>query len=404
MALEEPDGGVEVAAPGADSLADDEDARIARHLLAEALAGRLGERQLAHQRASPGSAYTCRVALAGSGHGLASANSAASFTSAATSWSMRSRSDGRGSARLEQPVPPARDRAALPPRVDLLARAVARVAHPLGVRSGAVGEAFEQRRPVAAPRPPHRLAGGFVDGEDVVAVQPDARQPVGRAPGRDVRIARHRLEGHLGRVEVVLADEQDRQAPDGGQVEALVERAVVDGAVAEERDAHAVGPEEAVAVAGPGGHQDAGPDDPARPQEADLGREEVHAAAPAARAAGGAPEQLGHELARRDALRQRVAVTAVGAEHRVVRPEVGGDAGRDRLLADVGVAGALDQAAGVGARQRLLGPPDHDHPPVERQGPLAREIRNRLAHCGHRGPFGRRRVTAPWARACCRPR
>ena len=290
------------------------------------------------------------------------------------------------------------------PRLDLVARAVAGVAHPFGVRAGAVGEALEQRRSVAAPRPPHRLAGGLVDGEDVVPVEPDARHAVGGPACRDVRIARHRLEGHLGRVEVVLADEQDGQAPDGRQVQALVERPVVDGAVPEERDAHAVGPEEAVAVPGAGRHQDAGPDDPARAQEADLGREEVHAAAPAARAAGGAPEELGHQLARGHPLGERVAVAAMGAQHRVVRPEVGGHADRDRLLADVGVAGAVNQPRGVRAGQRLLRPPDHDHLPVECQGPLARQARHRLAHGGHRGPFGRRLVRGPWARACCPPR
>ena len=84
---------------------------------------------------------------------------------------------------------------------------------------------------------------------------------------------------------------------------------------------------------------------------------------------GGPPEQLGHQLARRHALGQGVAVAAVGAEDHVVRAQVGAHAGRDRLLADVGVAGAVDQAACVGPGQRLLGPPDHDHLAVERRAP-----------------------------------
>ena len=57
---------------------------------------------------------------------------------------------------------------------------------------------------------------------------------------------------------------------------------------------------------------------------------------------------------RRHALGQRVAVAAVRAEDHVVRAQVGADADGDRLLADVGVAGAVDQAALVGAGQLLL--------------------------------------------------
>ena len=48
---------------------------------------------------------------------------------------------------------------------------------------------------------------------------------------------------------------------------------------------------------------------------------------------------------RRHALGQRVAVAAVRAEDDVVPPQVRTDADRDRFLADVGVAGAVDEAA-----------------------------------------------------------
>ena len=71
----------------------------------------------------------------------------------------------------------------------------------------------------------------------------------------------------------------------------------------------------------------------------------MHAAAAAVRAAGRAAEQLGDQLPRRHALGQRVAVAAVRAEDHVVGAQVGADADGDRLLADVGVAGPVDQAA-----------------------------------------------------------
>ena len=75
-----------------------------------------------------------------------------------------------------------------------------------------------------------------------------------------------------------------------------------------------------------------------------------------------------------------------------------------RLLTDVGVARAVNQPRGVRPGQRFLRPPDHDHLSIERQGLFARQPRNRLAHGGHRSPFGRRPVRGRRARPCCRPR
>src|SRR5262249_26729047 len=64
---------------------------------------------------------------------------------------------------------------------------------------------------------------------------------------------------------------------------------------------------------------------------------------------------------RRHALRQRVAVAAVGAENDVVRPQVGGHADRDRLLADVSVAGPVDEPALVRPGELLLARADQRH-------------------------------------------
>ena len=56
------------------------------------------------------------------------------------------------------------------------------------------------------------------------------------------------------------------------------------------------------------------------------------------------PNSSAISCARRHPLGQGVAVAAMGAEDDVVLAEVGADAHRDRLLADVGMAGAVDQA------------------------------------------------------------
>ena len=90
---------------------------------------------------------------------------------------------------------------------------------------------------------------------------------------------------------------------------------------------------------------------PIRPTSGD---EQVHAAAAPARNAGRPAEELGDQFARRHALGQRVAVAAVGAEDDVVGAQVRADADGDRLLADVGVAGAVDEPLRVGAGELLL--------------------------------------------------
>ncbi len=71
-----------------------------------------------------------------------------------------------------------------------------------------------------------------------------------------------------------------------------MEGAVVDSAVAEKGHCHAVALEQAEAVAGAGGLEDARADDAAGAHQADFGREQVHAAAAAAATASFAAEQL----------------------------------------------------------------------------------------------------------------
>ena len=135
--------------------------------------------------------------------------------------------------------------------------------------------------------------------------------------------------------------------------------------------------EELEAVAGAGGLEDARADDPAGAHQADLGREEVHAAAAAVRAARGPAEQLGGQRPRLNPLGQRMAVPAVGAEDDVVGTEMRADADGDRLLADVGVAGPVHQAPLVRPRQVLLAPPDRLHPPIQGQQAIGIQPRPR---------------------------
>ena len=272
------------------------------------------------------------------------------------------------------------DRVARFPVVDLVLRAVAGVAHPLGVRAGAVGAALEQGRSASRPGARDRLRGRLVDRDHIVAVDRDPGDAVGPRALGHVGVAGGVVERHLGGVHVVLADVDHRQIPDRGHVDPLVEGAVVDRAIAEEADADPVAFQQLEAVAGAGRLQDVRSDDAGGAHQADFGREEVHAAAAAARDAGRLAEELGHHLAGRHALGQRVAVAAVGAEDDVVLAQVGADADRDRLLADVGVAGAGDVPLRVGAGQSLFHPADAEHLAIEPERLLGRQVSCRGTH------------------------
>ena len=119
------------------------------------------------------------------------------------------------------------------------------------------------------------------------------------------------------------------------------------------------------AVAGAGGLKDARADDAAGAHHAGFRREQVHAAAAPVRTAGRAAEELGEQLPGRDALGQRVPVPAVRAEDDVVAAQMGTNARGNRLLADVGVAGPVNQAALVRSCQLLLAASDQDHAAIK---------------------------------------
>src|SRR6267143_3958831 len=109
-----------------------------------------------------------------------------------------------------------------------------------GVDAEAVGDALDQRRPLACARALHRLTRGRVHGEHVVPVHLDPWQAVGeRLLGDRLRV-RLLLERHRDRPLVVLADEHDGHMPDAREVERFVAIALAGGAVAEVRHHHRV--------------------------------------------------------------------------------------------------------------------------------------------------------------------
>jgi hypothetical protein len=94
---------------------------------------------------------------------------------------------------------------------------------------------------------------------------------------------------------------------------------------------------------------------------------EVHRATLATADPGGAPEELRHQRRHRRPAQQGVHVTAVCAEHEVVRLERGGEAGGDGLLPDPEVRGSLHEPLEEQVAGALLEDAALLHHPVDRE-------------------------------------
>src|SRR5512133_3840437 len=105
-----------------------------------------------------------------------------------------------------------------------------------GVRRGAVADGLDERRAVARTGARYGLARGFVHGEDVEPVHPRGGHPVADRLVRESLGPGLRLDRRRDRPAVVVAEQDERRAHDGGEVRALVERTLGGGAVPEVRD------------------------------------------------------------------------------------------------------------------------------------------------------------------------
>src|SRR5205823_459990 len=137
-----------------------------------------------------------------------------------------------------------------------------------------------------------------------------------------------------------------------GQVGALVQDALVQGAVAEEADRDLVGAPDLRRQGRAGRDAHPAADDAVGPEDAPVDVGDVHAAALALAVAGRLAEQLSHHQLDVAALGDAVAVAAVGAGDEVVLAQGGAGADPDRLFADVGVAGAAHDAFAVDLEDR----------------------------------------------------
>ena len=270
---------------------------------------------------------------------------------------------------VQQPLGERVDRVALAPLGDLLLGAVLlRVGH--RVAAEAVGDGLDEDRLAVLARAPDRLAHDRVGLEHVHAVAAQAGHAEALAAAVQVGHRRVALD-RRAHAELVVGDhEDDRQLPQGGEVERLAERALVGGAVAEHADGHLV---EALVVGGErhaGGQRQVAADDAVAAHEAVLEVEHVHRAAAAVRDALLAAEQLGHHAVGIRPAGERVAVRAVGRDQVVVVAQRAAGADDRRLLADRQVQEAADLGLRVHLARALLEAADEHH----RLQPLAGRV------------------------------
>ena len=218
----------------------------------------------------------------------------------------------------------------------------------------------------------------------------------------NVRLGLGPLEPHAHGVEVVLAHEQDRQPPQARQVQALVELALVDRAFAEEAHREGGTPLHPVAERQSHGERQTAADDGVAAVEPGLAIEKVHRAAAAATAALEPAVHLGHQHGHRDAAGDRLAVLAIGGDHRILGPDGLHDPDRDRLLAVVEVQKAPDLLRLVQLEALLLEPADADH--LLEQMEIVRVVEVDLGHRSSLSSVERSPSGSPSSRALSRRR
>src|SRR5690606_6555079 len=173
------------------------------------------------------------------------------------------------------------------------------------------------------------------------------------------------------RVLVVLDREHDRQVPQRGHVEGLVDLALVGRAIPKIGEADAAIVAVLVREGEARAERHLRADDAVPAVKRVLGAEHVHRAALALRDAGLAPGQLGHDDLGVDPVGEHVAVIAVAGDDAVLaflqcrlQPD------RDGLLADVEMAEPADQAETIELPGLLLEAADQQHLFVEVQQKL----------------------------------
>ena len=333
--------------------------------------------------------YTCSNAASRLGYGLDSAKATAASISAATSSSMPEIPPSSRTPLGEQPGPEQLDRVALAPLVDLGLIAVVLDRQPEGVVVEPVRLRLHQRGAVTPAGSRNGPGDRLVDRDHILPVHGHAGDAVARGAHRHIGHGHHDAGRAQLAVAVVLAQEHDRQRPDRGQVEALVERALVGRAVAEEAQRHPVVALQLRAERGAGRDRQARADDAGLAEAADAEVGQVHGAAQPGVDAGGLAHELGEQAVRAGALADRVPVRPVVAHHVVVVAQRHARPDDRRLLAHRGVQRAGDLAGFHLLDRGHLERPAPEHPAVHLGRHVLGKIHGNSSAAAHRhaGPW-----------------
>ena len=227
------------------------------------------------------------------------------------------------------------------------------------------GLRLDQRRTVAPAGGFDVACGRLLHREEVVAVHDLAGHPVAGRARCDVLDGAAVTPADGERELVVLADEDDRELPGGGEVHRLVGGALVRAPVAEEDDGDLVRSAQPRRERGSDADRKRRAHDPVAAEDVEGEVGDVHRAAEAAAVAGSPAEQLRHHRVQVAALGDHVPVASVMADDVVVRPQHRAHADRHGLLADAAVRGAQDLARLEELGRTLLEAADAQHLPVE---------------------------------------
>jgi hypothetical protein len=235
---------------------------------------------------------------------------------------------------------------------------------------------LDRLRPLAGASPLDRVADRLVGQERVGAV--DARAGQRPAPAHALRHARvqhlARRRGRVG-VLVVLEDEDRRHPQDAGEVQALVDVADAERALAEEGERHARLPPALEGERGTDadGHEVA--EHRHEREDVHLRLAEVHVAvAPPGRARAPA-EEVAEHVGDRDAAGVVRRLLAVERQHDVVGAEREPRSRRDPFLSAAGVHRPRDPPLSVERHDPILGEPLQQHQVEQAQPYLARDAR-----------------------------
>src|SRR5690242_6683148 len=229
----------------------------------------------------------------------------------------------------------------------------------------AIGHAFEEARTVAAAHGGDRGAGALVQLHRLMVLDQLGRNAVGVAARLQAGAGEAILHVAVDGVEVVLADEQDRQLPERGEVHALVPGALVGRALAEEADHDRLGLPHLERQRRTDRVGDAGRHHRRRAHHVHRRIDQVHRARLAAGTAVHLAVQLGHHALHIPALGEVERMAAIGAEQHIALLEMIADGRRDRFLADAEMHRTLDLVRGIEADDLLLDPADQIHRTVE---------------------------------------